>query len=193
MPKASELKKGQVVDIDGVPHIVKQLEAKSPSSRGASTLYKVRFNNLLTRQKRDESYKGDVMLPESDCRRVGVTYSYFDGEYHVFMNEEDYTQYQVSPDDLDEQMSYLTDALTGTSALLVDEQMVALELPQSVVLEISDTAPGIKGASASARTKPATLTTGLIVQVPEYIEPGESIKVNTTNGKFMSRAQATDQ
>jgi len=70
----------------------------------------------------------------------------------------------------------------------VDGNLVAINLPQSVVMEITETAPGIKGASASARTKPATVVTGLIVQVPEYIEQGESIKINTTNGKYMSRA-----
>ena len=82
MPKASELKKGMIVDIDGTPHIVKQLEAKSPSSRGASTLYKVRFNNLRTHQKLDESFKGDDLLKEADCSRAPVQYSYKDGDMH---------------------------------------------------------------------------------------------------------------
>jgi elongation factor P len=72
--------------------------------------------------------------------------------------------------------------------LLVEGNIVAIDLPQSIVMSIEDTAPGIKGASASARTKPATMPTGLIVQVPEYIERGESIKINTTDGKYMARA-----
>ena len=72
--------------------------------------------------------------------------------------------------------------------LQVDGQVVDIEIPQTVELEITDTAPGIKGASASARTKPATLSTGLEIQVPEYLESGDRIKVNTTNGKFVSRA-----
>ena len=72
--------------------------------------------------------------------------------------------------------------------MLVDGEIAAIDLPQSVVMVIIETAPGIKGASASARTKPATMSTGLVIQVPEYIEQGESIKVNTTNAKFMSRA-----
>ena len=77
MPKASELKRGDVIDIDGVPYIVKQFDAKSPSSRGASTLYKVRLYNLITRQKRDESYKGDMMLAQADCQRVTVQQTRF--------------------------------------------------------------------------------------------------------------------
>ena len=72
-------------------------------------------------------------------------------------------------------------------ALLIDGQIVALEMPQTVILEITETAPGIKGASASARTKPALLSTGLEIQVPEYLETGEHVKVNTTNAKFVSR------
>ena len=83
MPKASELKKGMIIELNGVPHIVKRLEARSPSSRGASTLYKVRFNNLQSHQKLDSSFKGDDMLKEADCQRVGVQYSYLDGDLYV--------------------------------------------------------------------------------------------------------------
>ena len=72
MPKASELKKGMIVEIDGFPHIVKQMEAKSPSSRGASTIYKVRFNNLQTGQKLDSSFKGEDLIKEADCSRTCV-------------------------------------------------------------------------------------------------------------------------
>lgn len=188
MPKASDLKKGDVVEIDGVPHVVKQLEARSPSSRGASTLYKIRFNNLINGQKRDESVKGDQMFPEADAQRVPVQYSYIDGDQYVFMNAEDYTQYFLHKDALEEQVDYLMEGLEDMTGLIVEDSLVAITLPQSVVMEITETAPGIKGASASARTKPATMVTGLVVQVPEYIEQGESIKINTTNGKYMSRA-----
>ena len=188
MPKASELKRGDVVQIDGTPHVVKQLEAKSPSARGAATLYKIRFDNLVTGQKRDESLKGDDFLAEADCERVQVQFSYMDGEQYVFMNTDDYSQYMLDAASMDGQLDYLTDGLDGITALLVEDALVAIDLPQSVVVEIVETAPGIKGASANARTKPATLSTGLIVQVPEYIEQGEMIKVNTTNAKFMARA-----
>lgn len=188
MPKASDLKKGDVVDIDGAPHIVKTLEARSPSARGAATLYKIRFDNLVTRQKRDESLKGDDMLAPADCERMQLQFSYIDGDMYVFMNTEDYAQYQLSTSDLEGQLNYLCDGLDGITGLVVEGNLVAIDLPQSVELEITETAPGIKGASASARTKPATLSTGLVVQVPEYIEQGERIKVNTTNDKFMSRA-----
>ncbi len=188
MPKACDLKRGMVVDINGMPHVVKQVEAKSPSSRGASTLYKIRFNNLQNGQKLDESYKGDDLLKTADCLRTQVQYSYKDGEIYTFMNTEDYSQYSLNKEDLDSQLGYLSEGLEGITALLVDGNILAIELPQSVTLEIIETAPGIKGATATGRTKPASLSTGLEIQVPEYLESGEAIKVNTSTGKFISRA-----
>jgi len=188
VPKANELKRGMVVDIDDVPHAVKNVDCKSPSSRGASTLYKIRFNNLKTKRKLDESFKGDDFLKASDCERVQVQYSYNNDDEYVFMNAEDYNQYSVKAVDLDGMELYLTDGLEGITALLLDEVVISIELPKTVNLEITETAPGIKGASASARNKPAILTTGLEVQVPEYLNTGEVIKVNTTNKQFISRA-----
>ncbi len=188
MPKACDLKRGMVVDINGMPHIVKQVEAKSPSSRGASTLYKIRFNNLQSGQKLDESYKGDDMLKLADCLRTQVQYSYKEGNIYTFMNMEDYSQYSLNEEDLEGQLEYLSDGLEGITALLVDGNILAIELPQSVSLEIVETAPAIKGATASGRTKPASLSTGLEIQVPEYLERGGMIKINTSTGKFISRA-----
>ncbi len=189
MPKASELKRGMVVEINGTPYSVKTVEAKSPSSRGASTLYKIRFTNLQTGQKLDESYKGDDLLKEADCQRREVQYSYNDGEHSVFMDLEDYSQYEINNGDLEEESGYLTEGLSGIIALLSEEKILGIELPQSVILTITETTPGIKGATATGRTKPATLSSGLEVQVPEYLEPGEEIKVHTGTGKFISRAR----
>ena len=188
MPKASELKKGEVIQLEGIPHQVRQIDSKSPSARGASTIYKIRFNNLLNGQKRDVSIKGDEFLAEIDCAKVPVQFSYIDGDQYVFMNTDDYTQYLLSVSVLGEQLDYLTEGLIGIVALIVDGNIVAIDLPQSVIMTIVETAPAIKGASANARTKPATLISGVVIQVPEYVEQGESIKVNTTNAKFMARA-----
>jgi elongation factor P len=188
MPKASELKKGMVIDIEGIPHAVKSVEAKSPSSRGASTLYKFRFTNLQTGQKLDESYKSDEFLKEADCVREPVQYSYMDGERYVFMNTVNFNQYEVDADMIEDLTGYITEGLEGMTALIMDGILLSIELPQSVDMEIVDTVPGIKGSSATGRTKPARLVTGMEVQVPEYLEPGEVIRINTSTGKFMSRA-----
>lgn len=176
-----------VVEINDAPHIVKQVEAKSPSSRGAATLYKIRFNNLQTKQKLDESFKGDDFIKESDCIRTPVQYSYVDDDTYYFMSEEDYSQYGLNREDLYDQVNYLTEGLEAITALIIDGVLLGIELPQSVSLKIVDTAPSIKGSTATGRTKPALLSTGLEIQVPEYLEPETIIKVNTSSGKFMSR------
>ena len=188
MAKASELKKGMVVEVNGVPHVVKQIEVRNPSSRGASTLYKVRFNNLKTGQKLDESLKGDDIFKEADYVRAKAQFSYIDGDNYVFMNSEDYTQYTLYSEDLEGQIGYLTEGLEGIVALLVDDEAIGIELPSSVIMPIIETTPAIKGATASARTKTARLMTGIEIQVPEYLEVDELVKVNTETGKFMSRA-----
>jgi elongation factor P len=188
VPKASDLKRGDVVDIGGVPHSVKNVDAKSPSSRGASTLYKIRFTNLRTGQKLDESFKGDSMLGQIDCIRTDVQYSYVDGDEHVFMNTDDYSQYILNTSAIEDQLVFMEVGQQDLIALIVEGEILSVSVPVTVLLDIVETAPSIKGATASGRTKSATLTTGLVIQVPEYIETGERIKVNTESSKFVSRA-----
>jgi len=188
MPKASDLKRGMVVEVNDEPYAVKQIEVRNPSSRGASTLYKVRFNHLKTKQKRDETLKGDDFLKEVDCERKLVQYSYKDDDSYTFMSLDDYEQYTINTSDIEDDTGYLIEGLEGIVAVLLDGNLIAIELPAAVAMEIIETSPAIKGASATARTKPARLPTGLEIQVPEYIEIGEIIKINTDSGKFMSRA-----
>jgi elongation factor P len=98
----------------------------------------------------------------------------------------DFTQYGLNRHELEDQLDYLIEGLTDITALIIEGQIAAIDLPQSVVMRVVDTAPGIKAASASSRTKPATLES--VVQVPEYIGTSDAIKVNTLNGKYMARA-----
>ena len=188
MPKASDLKRGMVVEVNDAPYSVKEIEVRNPSSRGASTLYKVRFNHLKTKQKRDETLSGNDFLKEVDCERRLVQFSYQDSDGYTFMSLDDYEQYTINASDLEHEQGYLIEGLEGIIAILLDGVVIAIELPATVAMTITETAPGIKGASASSRTKPATLTSGVEVQVPEYIENGETIKINTVTGKYMSRA-----
>lgn len=188
MPRASEIKNGMVIDIDGMPHVVKQIQVKSPSARGAATLYYIRYNNMRSGQKLDVTYKGEDLLKEADYERVPIQFSYEDGENWVFMNSEDYTQYEVSLADIEEQRGYITPDLQGMQALLMDGKLLSIQLPPSVELAIIDTPPAMKGASATSRSKPAVLSTGLEVQVPEYLETGEVIRIATATGLYQSRA-----
>jgi len=188
VPKANELKQGTAIEINGEPYVVKKIEVRNPTSRGATTLYKVRYAHMKTKQKLDETYKSDDMLKAADCSRVPVQYSYQDGDSYHFMNTETYEQYSLSSEDIEGQIEYLTEGLEGLIMLLMDDAALGIELPAAINLQIVETPPAMKGSSATSRTKPAKLSTGLEIQVPEYIESGEIVKVNTETGKFMSRA-----
>ena len=188
MPKASDLKKGDVVEYKGAPHIVKSIVVNNPSSRGAATLYKIRLNHAKTGQKVDESLKGGDVLADIDFDRRKMQYSYMDGDNYVFMDDEDYSQQLLNETDLGDDCLYIFEGMESVVGMMVDDQLIGIEIPQTMVMTVVDTAPGIKGASASARTKPATMVTGLVVQVPEYLESGEQIKINTEDNKFLSRA-----
>lgn len=186
--KASELKKGQVLDIDGHNILVRDLDVQSPSSRSGSTLYKVRGVDLVSKQKYENRFKGDDNIQTVAFSRRAVQYLYQDADGCTFMDKESFEQYTLGMDVLEEELLYLNEALEGIMAMIADGTLLGINLPATVVLEIADTAPGMKTASASSRTKPATLSTGLVVQVPEYLSCGEFIKVNSSSGEYISRA-----
>lgn len=186
--KASDIKKNAVIRHRGQVCRVRNLQVQLPSSRGSNTLYKLRMTDVQTGQNLDHTFKGDDVLEEVDLVRRDSSYSYFDGELYVFMDDENYAQYSFGAEQIEDQLPWLSDGLTGIQILIVDDQPVAVQLPTSVVLEVTETAPAIKGGTVTKRTKPATLSTGAEVQVPEYLATGELIKVNTETGEFMSRA-----
>lgn len=186
--KACDLKKGMVISIDAQSYIVKEIQVQSPSSRSGNTLYKVQYRNVVTKQKYDQSYKGEDVLQVVDFMRRAAQLLFRETDSCTFMDVESYDQYTLDNDALEGELPYMVDGMEGIYVMIADDVVLGVELPATVELEIVETAPGIKGASASARTKPATLSTGLIVQVPEYIENGERIKINTQSGEFMSRA-----
>ncbi|TNF35740.1 MAG: elongation factor P-like protein YeiP [Gammaproteobacteria bacterium] len=186
--KANELKRGMVFMADGKNILVKHVHVQSPSSRSGNTLYKLRGQDVVTRQKFERSFKGDEVVEPVNIERRAVSFLYRDSEGCTFMDSESYEQYTLSESALEEELPYLTEDMQGLSAMLVEGVLLAIELPGTVVLEVTECAPGMKAASSSARTKPATLSTGLVVQVPEYLTPGEKIKVNTETAEFISRA-----
>ena len=186
--KASDLKKGLVLDIDGRNILVKGLDVQSPSSRSGSTLYKVRGVDIVSKQKYENRFKGDEVIQTVDFGRRAVQYLFQDADGCTFMDKETFEQYTLGTDVLEEELLYLSEDLEGIVAMIADEAILGIVLPATVALEITDTAPGMKAASASSRTKPATLSTGLVVQVPEYLTSGELIKVNSGTGEYISRA-----
>lgn len=186
--KANEVKKGMVIEQDGKNIHIKHIFVQSPHSRGGSTLYKMSGSDLSSGQKFERSFKGDEVVNQVDVSRRSVQLLFSDNETFTFMDSENYDQFTMNSELLEEETKFLYDGLEGISALVSDEQILGIELPNTMSLEISECAPGIKGGSASARTKPATLVTGLVVQVPEYLSPGEVIKINTDTREFISRA-----
>lgn len=190
MIKANTLKKGNIVDIGGQPHQVREIDVQTPSARGSNTLYKVRFINVVTGQKLDQTYKGNDALEELEMERRPVSFIYRNQNLFTFMDSENYEQYTLGEASLEGKTEWLVDGLEGITALLLNGQVMAIELPVSVDLEIVETAPALKGASATNRNKPATLANGVTVLIPEYLTPGETIRVNTETGKFMSRVKS---
>ena len=188
MVPAKDFKRRMVVDIDGTPHMIEHIQVQSPSARGAATLYKVRARNLKTRTKLERSFKGTESLNEASFERRPVQYLYRDQAGFHFMDSHDYNQFALKPDDLEDFVPYMTENMPGVEALLVDEEVIGIEIPETVELQIVETAPGVKGNSATGRTKPATLATGHIIQVPEHLESGVIVKVKTETGEYLGRA-----
>ncbi|MCK5640115.1 MAG: elongation factor P-like protein YeiP [Gammaproteobacteria bacterium] len=186
--KANEIKKGMVIEVDGQNIVIKQMTVQSPSSRSGNTLYKVRGQNVVSRNKYERSFKGDEVVGAVDFMRRPVQLLFRDADGCTFMDSESYEQFVLADELIEDELSYITEGLEGISALIANDAILGIDLPGTVALEITECSPGIKGASASARTKPATLSTGLVVQVPEYLAEGEIIKVNTESSDYISRA-----
>jgi elongation factor P len=189
MIKACDLTKNSVVELNGDPHVVEQLRTQSPSARGASTLYKIRFRNVRTRAKLDQTYKGDDPVKETDFDTRQVSFSFREGNRFTFMDLEDYSQFELMEDEIEDSVPYLVDGMEGIKALMQGSKVLCIQLPDAVDLRISECAPSMRGASVTARTKAATLETGLVLQVPEYMEQGERVRVDTRTGGFVQRVQ----
>lgn len=191
MAKACELKKGSLVGINGLPHVVEALTITTPSARGASSIYRFRFRNLVTKSKQDVSCKGEEPFADIDFERRPIQYLYREADLYTFMDNEDFSQFTLHQDAIEEQLFYLVEEMEGLLALMSDGKVLTIDVPQKVVLTIKTCDPVMKGASVTARNKTAICQTGLAVQVPEYLETGESILVDTATGTYLSRANVS--
>lgn len=188
MPKASEIKKNQAIEYDGRVYFVKDIERSVPQGRAGGSLYRMRMYDVVTNAKLDETFKDSDMLNLADLVRRTAAFSYSDGDEYVFMDTEDYTQYSMNREAIADELLFITEDTQGVMVILLNDAPVAIDLPPTVDLEIAETDPSVKGGSATARTKPATLTTGLVVQVPEHISTGDRIKINVEERRFLGRA-----
>ena len=187
MYTTSDLKKGLIIQFEDAPHVVESVKISSPTARGASTITRVRLRNLKTKQKTDRSFRGSETfgVPDYERRPCQLLYE-MQGTYH-FMDQQSYDQFTLEKDDLEWEANFLKDEMEGITVFKSGEEIFAIELPNTVSLEVVDTVPAIKGATAAARTKPATLETGLVVQVPEHVKQGDMLNVDTRTGDFLGR------
>ncbi len=185
---AKDLKPGGIILHNDAPHAIESVSVQSPSARGGATLYKFRARNLVTKQKADFACKGTDNLDEADFQKREVTLMYSDADQVHFLDAQDYNQYAIPAADIETEMQYVTESLTGILALIYNEECVGIQLPATVELQIVECDPGVKGNSATSRNKPAKLETGLSIQVPEYLKQDETVKVDTRTGDFLGRA-----
>ena len=148
---------------------------------------RVKLRNIRNGTLSDQKLRSEDTVERATLEEREMQYLYKDGDAYYFMDTSSYDQIHISSDALGDSVSYLKSEMT----ILVEfygSEPVGIELPPSVDLTVQDTAPGIKGATASAQVKPATLETGLVVQVPPFINPGDVVRVNTETGEYLSRA-----
>jgi elongation factor P len=184
---SNDLKRGLVILLDSSPCLVLEVSSQSPSARGGSTLIKTKYRNLLTGQVLEKAFKAGDRVDAADFEKRKGQFLYADGDNGVFMDLESYEQYELGEEMYGPVKGYLLD---GTEVVIgvFEGQVVSVEPPMNVELLVVETAPAIRNATAQAQTKEATLETGLKIQVPAYLETDEKVKVDTRDGRFISRA-----
>ena len=187
--KAYDVKKGNVVEHNNGVYQVRDIERSSPQGRGGNVRFRFTMYSVPGGNKLDASFDADDNLPEVELLRRQSTFSYMDGDAFVFLDDEDYTPYTLDADAIGDAAGYIVDDLTGIYVQLIEDAPVAIQLPQSVAMEVIETPPELKGGTATKRPKPAKLSTGIEIMVPEYIGNGEKVWVNTATGEFAGRAE----
>jgi elongation factor P len=145
-----------------------------------------RMRNIRTSTLADQKFRAEEDVERATLDEREMQYLYHDGDHYHFMDTSTYEQIHISAEALGESVHYLIpDAIIRVE--FYDVEPVGIELPQTVDLVVKETVPGIKGATASAQVKPATLETGLVIQVPPFVNEGDKVRVNTETGEYQSR------
>jgi len=190
MIATGDFKRGLRILIEGDPFVILDVFVQTPSARGASSLTKVKVRNLRTGQVLDKTFRGGDRVDEPNLELRPVQFLYRDDEGFHFMDAQSYDQFSLSADETGDLAGYLREGLEGIRSVVFNERVISIDMPNQVSLRVVETAPPMKGATAAAQTKPATLETGLVIQVPAYLESGEVVLVDTREGRFVSRAKA---
>ncbi|PYP84519.1 MAG: elongation factor P [Candidatus Angelobacter sp. Gp1-AA117] len=182
---ATQMRPGMIIKHNNDLHLVFSVEHRTPGNLRAFIQAKLR--NIRTGAMFEHRFRSGDPIDRINVDEVAMEYLYQDGDSYHFMNTESYEQIFLSKDVLGDAVDYLT-ANLQIKVEFYDGKPVGIELPQTVELTVVETEPGLKSATASSVTKPAKTETGLVVQVPPFINEGEKIRVDTAEGAYLSRA-----
>ena len=187
MYEASDLRKGLKIEIDGDPYVIVQFEFSKPGKGQA--LYRCKLKNMVTGSQFDRTYRSGEKFNQANLEEQAMEYLYNDGETYCFMNSSNYEQEFLTPDQVGEDVISLLKENTVCDVLLHDGKPIGVTLPMFVNLKVTTADPWVKGDTASGDTKPATLETGLELQVPPFIEEGEEVRIDTRTGQYVERVK----
>lgn len=181
-----DLRKGLTVELDGEPYQVVEYHQHKMQQR--APVLRLKLRDLRTGRLVERSFQAySLKLPEADVEHRDVQYIYNEGDLYYFMDTTNYEQFPLSKATLGASLLYLKEQVE-LSLLFYQGEAISVELPTTVDLTIVDTPPGVKGDTAQGGTKPATLETGLVVQVPLFVNNGEAIRVDTRTREYVTRA-----
>ncbi len=179
------MRKGLPVELDGEPYVV--VEYKSHKMQQRAPVMQVRFRSLRTGRVVDRSFQGyDVKFTPAAVERRTAQYIYDDGGLYYFMDNDTYEQFPISSEQIADALPYLVEQTTA-DIVFYDGSPIALDMPITVELQVTDAPPGHKGDTAQGGSKPVTVETGLTVQAPLFVSAGDTIKVDTRSGEYLSR------
>lgn len=184
MYSVADLRPGQAIELEGAPFLVLSAKFSRKSQGKANCVTKIR--NLRTGAVIQKTFIGSEKIAEAEVGYHHVQYLYRSGEAFTFMDLASYDQFELSADTIDSGKEYLTDGLE-LDVLVFDDVPIALKLPITVDLKISETTPGVRGDTATGGTKTATLETGLRIQVPLFVAESDTVRVNTERGEYIER------
>ena len=186
MKIAQELRVGNVVMLGKDPMVVQKAEF-SKSGRNASVV-KMKLKNLLTGAGSESVYRADDKFDMVVLERKDATYSYFADPMYVFMDSE-YNQFEVEKDNMGDALNYLEDGMPA-EVVFYDGRAISVDIPQSVVREITYTEPAVRGDTSGKVLKPAKISTGYEIPVPAFCETGDKIEIDTRSGEYRRRVNA---
>jgi elongation factor P len=184
MISTSDFRNGLKILMDNVPYEITYFQHVKPGKGGAFVRTKLR--NLTNQAVVEKTFRAGEKVGKPDISEVNMQYLYSDGSYH-FMNLESYEQLAVEEKAVGDSKNFLQENME-VRVLLFNGEVLSLSLPASVELVISKCDPGLKGDTVSGATKPATLETGAVIQVPLFVNEGDKVKVDTRSGEYLERA-----